>query len=115
MKNNILFTFLFCLIGLAFFFTSCSKKKDNSKTTTGIYYYKASINGTPYTETATDDGKVDAGSGVNGTDDVSIYATVTSNIAGGTGLGILKGLMPNFLQASKADLKNFFAAGSYPY
>ncbi|HVZ96563.1 MAG TPA: hypothetical protein VG847_06795 [Chitinophagaceae bacterium] len=101
------------LSGLLLFsiFFSCSKDKNS---TTGTYYYKATINNVSYNEPVTNGASVQSISGVNGTDDVVIYAGIINHV-GGTSLSISKGLMHNFTTATQTDLKNFFATGSYPY
>ncbi len=90
---------------------SCSKSKNSSNV---VYYYKATINGTPYNQSVTNSASVQSISGVNGTDDVIIYAGIINHV-GGTSLSISKGLMHNFTTATQTDLKNFFAPGSYDY
>ena len=110
-KNHFRFrVLLMALLSVIFF--SCSKSKNSGST--GTYYFKANIGGKAYNVSATSNGTIEAGSGVNGTDDVSIFATIDNN-ADGSEFAITKGLMPNFLAASQSDMKNFFNPGTYSY
>ena len=91
---------------------SCSKSKHTANS--GTYYFKANIGGKSYNVSATNDGKIIAGSGVAGTDDVAIFGTI-DNTTDGSEFAISKGIMHNFLSAVQTDMKNFFSAGTYNF
>jgi|SRR5665213_1236598 len=98
---------------LSVLFFSCSKSKD-SASQSGTYYFKANIGGKSYNVSATSNGTIEAGSGVDGTDDVAIFGTIDNN-TDGSEFSITKGLMHSFTTASQTDMKNFFKAGTYNY
>jgi hypothetical protein len=85
----------------------------------GEYYYKATIGGVNYFQEVTDNNNYEAGSGMGGQDDVSFGAGInhTSGTppAGFTDFGVSKGIMHNYLTATKAQFYAFFAPGEYPY
>jgi|GEM_PF-950186 len=90
--------------------------------TTGDFYYKATIDGTNYTQnitsTTTD---YEPGSSLSGSDDVYFGAGITwssSTVplpAGKTEFDIEKGIMHGYLNATKAQFKAFFDPGTYPF
>jgi hypothetical protein len=106
--------FLFIVVILSPVPFSCSKKKKDQNTASS-YYYKATIGGKAYTETATSDGNIESGSGVDGTDDVVIFADIESHLTGGNQLSIAKGTLHGYLTATQANFKSFFAPGTYSY
>lgn len=113
MKKNHFYYRALLIALLPVLLLSCSKSK-SSASKSGTYYFKANIGGKSYNVSATSNGTVEAGSGVNGTDDVSIFGTI-ENSADGSEFVITKGLMPNFISAMQTDLKNFFKTGAYNY
>jgi hypothetical protein len=82
-------------------------------------YYKANIGGIDYVQIVTDNNGFIAGSGLGGTDDVIISASIDYEYPPAppntTQIGIDKGLMHNYTSATDADFKAFFAPGAYPY
>ncbi|MHA4846048.1 hypothetical protein ACX0G7_17865 [Flavitalea antarctica] len=87
--------------------------------TSGEFYYKATIGGVNYSETVTDPGNFEAGSGLGGVDEVtlnaSIYHTADPMPLGVTAFGVTKGVMLGYLRSTDAQFKAFFAPGTYPY
>lgn len=87
--------------------------------TTSDIYYKATIGGTSYTQYVTDNNGYEAGSGMGGVDDVAFGAGINyanpPAPAGSTEMGIDKGLMHQYVSASNAQFKAFFAPGDYSY
>lgn len=83
------------------------------------YYYKATIEGVNYVQTATPTNGYIAGSGLGGTDIVSFSADISPEDVppppNATGMSITKGLMRNYLSASDAAFRAFFALGDHPY
>lgn len=92
---------------------------DGSTSATGDIYYKATIGGVDYYQAVTATNGYEAGSGLGGTDDVSIGAGI--NYASGatpkglTSFGVEKGLMHGYLASTNAQFKAFFAVATYPY
>ncbi len=87
--------------------------------TTDEIYYKATIGGVNYFQSVTATNNYEAGSGMGGTDDVVFggginYANPPLP-AGLTQMSVDKGLMHNYLSATKSQFKAFFAPGIYPY
>ncbi len=90
--------------------------------TTGDFYYKATIDGTNYTQnitsTTTD---YEPGESMSGSDDVYFggginWSSTTAPLpAGKTEFSIGKGIMHGYLSATTAQFKAFFAPASYPY
>ena len=87
--------------------------------TTGEFYYKATIDGTNYTQGVTSSNGYEAGSGMGGVDDVVFGGGINYENppvpAGFTEFGIDKGLMHNYVSATQAQFKAFFAPGDYTY
>ncbi|WP_276480144.1 hypothetical protein [Paraflavitalea pollutisoli] len=85
----------------------------------GDTYYKATIGGVNYTETVTVTNDYVALSGVSGSNDVSLNASIehlTSPLpAGSTEMYIDKGIFKNYNTATEAQFKDFFAVNTYPY
>lgn len=82
------------------------------------FYYDAMIDGTHYVQGVTDDNGYEAGSTLGGDDDVVIGAGINPSggtVTGKTGMGVSKGTMHNYITASNADFKNFFAPGDYSF
>lgn len=110
-KNHLQYrVLLMALLPLILF--SCSKSKNTANS--GTYYFKANIGGKSYNVSATSDGKIIAGSGVDGTDDVVIFGTIDNTIDFSE-FAVSKGIMHNFLSAAHTDMKNFFNAGTYNF
>lgn len=88
-------------------------------TGTSDIYYIATIGGVNYTQSVTATNGYEAGSGMDGTDDVSFGGGINySNPpvpTGNTEMGVGKGLMHHYLAASNGDFKAFFAPGDYLY
>jgi hypothetical protein len=91
----------------------------NGGAITGDIYYKATIGGVNYTQDVTDNNGYEAGSGMGGVDDVDFSGSINYGNppapAGKTEMGMSKGVMHNYLRATKADFYAFFAPGDYPY
>lgn len=88
-------------------------------TGTAEYYYKATIGGISYSQIVTDNNGYEVGSSMSGLDIVSFGASINySNPPAPRGLtemGIGKGMMHNYLSATKSQFYAFFAPGTYPY
>jgi hypothetical protein len=86
---------------------------------TGEIYYKATIDGANYYQAVTSTNGYEAGSGMGGVDEVSfgggLYYANTPVPAGLTGMGAEKGLMRNYLTATEAQFRAFFAPGDYTF
>jgi hypothetical protein len=82
-------------------------------------YYKATIDGVNYYQEVTDNNGFEAGSGMGGVDEVtfggSLYYATQPQPAGLTAMGAEKGIMKNYLAATEAQFRAFFAPGDYPY
>lgn len=113
MEKRLTATF-FLGLALMFILVSCSKKKE-SNTTSGLYYYKATINGTAYSETESPDGQVIAFPGSNGSDNAVIFFTINSYRPNSTAITLSKGLLKNYSNATLADINAFLAPGNYSY
>lgn len=83
------------------------------------FYYKATIDGVNYEQGVTDVNGYEAGSGMGGVDEVAFGGGINwANPpvpAGKTEMGVSKGLMRNYLAATEAQFKAFFAPGNYSY
>jgi hypothetical protein len=88
-------------------------------TAPGEYYYKATIGGVNYYQTATWTNGYIAGSGMGGLDDVSFGADISPEEipfpANSTMFGVTKGIMHNYINSSDSAFKAFFKPGTYPY
>jgi hypothetical protein len=86
---------------------------------TGDIYYKATIDGVNYYQAVTATNGYEAGSGMGGVDEVSIgggiYYADDPVPPGVTSMGAEKGLLRNYLSATDAQFRAFFAPGDYPY
>lgn len=106
------------LLSSLFIFSGCKKEK-NDKTTTSTYYYKANIGGTLYSQTVTDTNGFEAGSGLGGTDDVTVTATIDPKnnqySATSTSLDITKGILHNYLSLTNAQFYAYFTPGDFNY
>jgi hypothetical protein len=82
-------------------------------------YYKATIDGVNYYQGVTATNGFEAGSGMGGVDEVSfgggLFYANPPMPAGLTAMGAEKGLMRNYLSATEAQFRAFFAAGDYAY
>jgi hypothetical protein len=88
--------------------------------TTGDFYYKATIGGTSYSQTITSTTTdYEPGSGMSGFDDVIFGGGINwANPplpAGKTEFGIGKGIFHHYLSATQAQFKAFFTPGTYTY
>ncbi|MBC7848463.1 MAG: hypothetical protein H7Y31_01945 [Chitinophagaceae bacterium] len=86
---------------------------------TGDYYYKATIGGVNYSQTVTDDNDYEAGSGMGGMNEVVFGAGINYMNrplpAGFTEIGVSKGKMLDYSNATPATFTAYFSPGNYPY
>ncbi|RYY54941.1 MAG: hypothetical protein EOO09_12475 [Chitinophagaceae bacterium] len=86
---------------------------------TTTYYYRATIGGKQYIEEVKPGNGIIAGSGVNGSNEVTFTASVGPDAypypIGKTSLSITKGTMFNFYSATIPQFLGFFSPAYYPY
>jgi hypothetical protein len=99
-----------------FIFSGC--KKEN-KTESGTYYYKANIGGIEYSQNVTETNGYEAGSAVNGGDDVSLSATINPSDypapAKSTAMDITKGMLHTYSTITDEQFLAFFTPGNYQF
>ena len=109
---------LFLLSATALLFTSCVK--DNDDDNLGEYYFKVTIDGVTYQETATADGPILNGGGQSMLgDEAEIYSHIgpeswpSPNNATFFYMG--KGILSDYFNTTDARFTNFFPLGTSPY
>jgi len=117
-SSVLLFTAI--LLSTLFIFSGCKKKKnDPTSPTTSTYYYKVTIGGKQYNQTATNTNGYVAGSSLGGTDDVTVSADISPEAdpqpAGSVSLAITKGILHNYLALSNAQFYQYFTPGTFSY
>lgn len=103
------------MAGFVLLLSSC-KKDDTSANSE--YYYDASIGGEQFKEAIArnnTNSNLEAGSALLGFNDVTFAASIVNNGTNGTHLGIAKGVMHNYLDATDAQFRSFFTPGQYNY
>lgn len=100
--------------------TSVTVVPASTPVTGSDFYYKATIGGVNYSQAVTATNDFEAGSGLNGVNDVSFVAGIDYGgtgqpPAGSTSMGVEKGLMHGYLSATNAAFKAFFPIGDVPY
>ena len=106
------------LLTSSIIFCGCKKKKNNS-TENATYYYKATIDGKDYIQTATDVNGYEAGSALGGVDDVTLSADITPHDyqydKGKTSMDVTKGILHNYLSITDQQFYQFFTPGTYHF
>jgi hypothetical protein len=86
---------------------------------TDQFYYKATIDGTNYTQSVTATNDYEPGSFIDGVDDVVFGGGITYGNpplpAGKTGIRIDRAFMHHYTSATQAQFKAFFTPGDYSY
>ncbi|MGN6803698.1 MAG: hypothetical protein ACTHJN_17490 [Ginsengibacter sp.] len=99
-------------------FSGCKKKKNDS-TENSTYYYKATIDGKEYAQTATDANGYEAGSAMGGVDDVTLSAVISPKDYqyehGKTYMDVTKGILHNYLSITDQQFFQFFTPGTYNF
>ena len=100
-------------------FSGCKKEKKDDPAGTSTYYYKAIIGGKQYNQTVTDTNGYIAGSGLGGSDDVTVSADISPETspypAGTTSLGITKGILHKYLSLTNEQFYQYFVPGNFNY
>jgi len=117
-QNALLLFLTAMLLSFSIIFSGCKKEK-NDTSATSTYYYKANIGGTTYSQTVTDTNGFEAGSGLGGTDDVTVAATIdpinNQYSATSTSMDIEKGILHNYLSLTDQQFYTYFAPGSFNF
>lgn len=105
---------------LIILFSSCQKELSIDDgtvipvdTVAGQAYYQATIDGVDYEVIVTGNSTNQFISLINGEEEADLISGVINPLPQGTGLLLVKGIFPDFPNATNASLKAFFAPGDY--
>lgn len=90
----------------------------SSGSSNATFYYKATIGGVNYYQDVNATNNYIAGSGLGGTDDVDLSASIdpmTPTATDTASFAVTKGILHNYLSLTNAQFKAFFKPGTYPY